>query len=361
MWLHYLIFIYIILTFVISRAINKKNKNKIFLLLNFIFLFILPAFRNVSVGNDTVEYYRIFDMVSSMKSINGLFNISRYEIGYLLLNYLVTRVTNNFNVILFITSFIYLYSVFRFIKKYSNSKFMAVMLFFTFSAYYLVFNIQRQCIAIAIFLYAIKFLENKQHIKYIILILLATMFHYVAIVLLALCFIPKINLHSKGQAFIYLIISCFAAYCMSYFITKFGSYIPYFGHYLTNSEYGQGGVRIASIILAGIRLGIIILILVINGFKEDNSKKDTNYLFNYIAFLDCIISLASIKFNLCDRIEDYLCVVFIVMISNSINCLNIKTNKYIINISLILITMTYLTISLIIRSNWYGIFPYEFL
>lgn len=360
MWLHYFIFIYIVFTYMISKIINKKFNDRIFLALNFIFLLILAAFRDVSVGNDTVEYYRIFNLVSSINFIDGIFNISRYEIGYLLLNYVVTRFTNNFNIILFITSFLYLYSTFKFIEKYSKSKFMAVMLFFTFSMYYLIFNIQRQCIAIAIFLYAIKFLENKQYIRYIISILLATMFHYIAIILLCLCYIPKINLYNKKIAVKSVLFSCFIAYVIAYVVTKFGVYIPYFGHYLIDSEYSKGGIRIASVILAGIRLGIIILILFINGFKENNSKTNADYIFNYIAFLDCIIALASIKFNLYDRVEDYLCIIFIVMISNSISSLKIKANKYIINATLVIITMAYLTVSLIIKSNWYGIFPYAF-
>ncbi len=358
MWLHYCIFIYIVLTFAISKIINKKFSNKIFLTLNFIFLFMLAAFRDVSVGNDTIEYYRIFNLISSIESVNEIFNISRYEIGYLLLNYLITRFTNNFNVLLFITSYIYIYSVFKFIERYSESKFMAVMLFFTLSMYYLIFNIQRQCIAIAIFLYAIKFLENKQYARYIISILLATMFHYIAAILLLLCFIPKIKLYNKKLAYKYVILSGLIACFIAYFVTKFGIYIPYFGHYLIDSEYSQGGIRIASVILAGIRLGMIILIISINGFKADNSKTNIDYIFNYVVILDCIISLAAIGFNLYDRVEDYLCIIFIVMISNSISSLKIKTNKYVIGTGLILITMSYLTISLIIKSNWYGIFPY---
>jgi putative polysaccharide polymerase protein len=361
MWLHYFIFIYIVLTFIISKVINKKFSDKIFLFLNFLLLFILAAFRDVSVGNDTQEYYRVFKTISLTNSINGIFITSRFEIGYLLLNYLITRFTNNFNVLLFITSFIYLYSVFKFIDKYSKSKFVAIMLFFTFSMYYSIFNIQRQCIAIAIFLYAIRFLEKKQYIRYVLLILFATMFHYIAILLIFLCFIPKIDLYNKKIAYKYIILACFAACLIAYCITRFGIYIPYFGHYLTNSKYSEGGIRLASIALAGIRLGIIILLIIINGFKEHKSQNNLDYIFNYIAFLDCTISLAAIKFNLYDRVEDYLCIVFLVMISNSINSLDIKTNKYIINSILILITMFYLTISLMIRSNWYGIFPYVFI
>lgn len=361
MWLHYLIFFYIILTFMISKAINTKNSNKIFLFLNFIFFLFLASLRDVNVGNDTIEYYRIFDAISSIKSIYEIINISRYELGYLFLNFVITRITNNFNVILFVTSFIYLYSVFKFIERYADSKFLAIILFFTLSAYYLIFNIQRQCIAIAIFLYAIRFLEEKKYVRYISAILVAASFHYIAIILIFLCFVPKINIYDKKITFKYLILSCFFAYFIADFIMKIGTYIPYFGHYITDSEYSKGGVRIASIVLVLIRLGMLVFLSYINGFKKKNVITNREYIFNYIAFLDCVVSLTSIKFNLCDRVEDYFCIIFIVMIANAISYLDIKTNRDIISFTLILVTMLYLTISLSIRSNWYGIFPYKFI
>ena len=85
-------------------------------------------------------------------------DISRFEIGYVFLNYFVAQIGGNFTVLLGFISIIYLSSIFRFIGKYALSNSIAILLTFTFSMFYDLLNVGRQCLAVAIFLYGIDYL-----------------------------------------------------------------------------------------------------------------------------------------------------------------------------------------------------------
>ncbi len=361
MLIHYLITLSLLLIAVISVFFsNKKSKNKICLVLFFLIFFVFAAFRSVNVGNDTVEYKRVFDSISFSPSLNEAVNSTRYEAGYVTYNYLLSKITNNFQAVLIINSAIYIAASLWFINKYSKNTNKTILLFFTFGLYYLIMNIERQCIAISIFLFAIPFLENKKYIKYSALILLATLFHSISIILLALIIIPKIDLSKSKNIIKWGIIGVIILALSNFTLQWIISLFPYFQHYFNNSIYAKGGTRIASVIMCLIRIIMIGIIIIINKGKFKNIKSEKELVLNKLLYLDFIISIASIGFNLYDRIEKFVCIGCIVAIVNQIEVMKNPINQKIAYGLLLIISFAYLTISLILRPEWSGIFPYSF-
>lgn len=360
MWLHYFIFIYILASCMIFCGIYKNNK--LFISTVFLLFFILAAFRNVSVGNDTVEYYRIFNLISKQTDIMTALTATRYEIGYIALNFIVSRFTTNFNVLLAIIAAIYLLSVVRFINKYSEYYSMTVILFFTMSSYYVLMNIERQCIAVAIILYAVPFLEQKKYVKYIASSIFASLFQSVAVIFILLIFLPRINMAESKQVFKWILL-CFAGIIIiSFSVQRILVYLPYYQHYLNESMYGNGGVRSASLAFFCIRIFSLLLVYAVGGFHyQKHSQERSIDLLNKMMFLDCLVAAASISFNMYDRIEGYLCLGFIISITNAINNMKKINNRRIITILMVGVTFAYVTVTLIFRSNWSGIFPYSFM
>lgn len=360
MWIHFLIF-FLICFFAYFRNPNKKNNNKYLCLFIFLILFIFAGLRSVNVGNDTPEYYRIFQLISNQSSLKNALTLTRYEPGYIIYNFILSRFTSNFQWVLLMNSGIYLAAVVWFINKYAKSFQKAIILFFSFGLYYNVMNLERQCIAIAFFLFAISFLENKKYVKYTILILLAASFHAMSLILLVLMIIPQIDFSNRKDIFRWGIISIFFLIIFNYAIGRLTRYFPYLSHYLTDSIYSDGGIRVASLALLGIRLIAVGLILLVNGGKlnyEDSTASAS--IFNKLLLMDCVISIAAIQFNMYDRIEKYVCIGYIVAISNYIEALSRRANKKIIYIIVFLCSFGYLTASLIYRPDWTGIFPYSF-
>lgn len=364
MIVHFLLFAIISVIAIFGLQSKQSNKKTILsLIIIFSVLLFFAGFRATSVGNDTKEYKRIFDIVSNEKSISDAIKSTRYEPGYIAYNFLVSRITDNFQYILIINSAIYIFASIWFIKKYSLSTPKTIMLYFTFGLYYLIMNIERQCIAISFFLFAIPFLENKRILPYILLILLASTFHSTSIILLILIFVPKVDFEKKTNILKWIVISLISVVLINYGINWIANISPYIGHYLTNSIYSKGNIRIASILMFVLRIIFISLIIILNKGKiiktiQTNNRKQM--ILDKILVLDCIISLAAIGFNMYDRIEKFFCLGYIISIVNYIATMKSKTNRLVAYTLILLLSFSYLTISFIYRSEWSGIFPYAF-
>ena len=87
----------------------------------FLLFYVFAAFRSLEVGNDTQEYYRIFRLISNQQSLTTALTVSRYEVGYIIYNYVISRVTSNFQWILAINSGVYIGASIWFVNKYSTS------------------------------------------------------------------------------------------------------------------------------------------------------------------------------------------------------------------------------------------------
>ena len=367
MWLHYFLFMAIIVFCVLQKMlVPYSNRKRILLWGTFLLFLVFIAFRAYTVGNDTPEYYRLFKLIKSQSSISDIASATRYEIGYITLNYLVSRITDNFTVLLIIITAFYLYSSFRVIRRYSESPELSIVLMFTLSLFYLAMNIERQCIAMAIFYFAIPFLEKKRRFIYCLIIVVASLFHSASIILMILAFLPRIDFSDRKTLLKWGIISLAVLAFLNIGITKVLSFFHYFQHYYTNSIYSEGGIRSASIAFFAIRFLIVLLVKIIGGFKwqEDNSS-DNMSVFDMLLFFDLVVAAASIGFNLFDRLENYFSLGYIIVVVNAICSLNDKdmvqkNNKIIATVLVVTLSFAYMTATVVFRSSWSGIFPYSF-
>ena len=359
MWLHFILFFLLLL---ISYIFPPKagGKNKVFLFLTFMLLFVIAAFRSYTVGNDTPEYYRVFKLISSTNSIQNALTVSRYDVGYIVLNYIVSHLHGDFTMLLCIITGFYLISVLRVLNKYSSNIRIAVLAFFAFSAFYDIMNVLRQSIAIAIFLFSLDFLIERKPLKYFAIVICATFFHSTSIILLLVYFVPRANFSKLKDVFKWVAIGGIGIIGLNYMIAIFTSFFPYYAHYF-NSIYSVGGVRIASIGFLLVRLSIVVLLFMTGGIHLFAKIADTksNVLLQ-LMMIDVLCSLASIGFNLFDRIEGFFTLGFILLMTNACETMTITNNKIIIRVLSVGIPLAYLTVTLIWRSNWYGLFPYSF-
>ena len=87
MIVHYLLFFLLLfITFLLNKR-SKRNLN-IYYFLVFVIFFIIISFRRFDIGNDTQEYYRVFEIIKQKSSILSIIGLTRYEIGYTFLCYI---------------------------------------------------------------------------------------------------------------------------------------------------------------------------------------------------------------------------------------------------------------------------------
>ncbi len=111
------------------------------------------------------------------------------EPGYLILNFVVGQFTDNFQILLVVNAIIgilFFYKAMEYERKHINLG-LAVFLFSTILYFYYI-GIMRLFLAASITAYALKYVIEKKTAKYIIWILIASMFHYSALFMLFLVY-----------------------------------------------------------------------------------------------------------------------------------------------------------------------------
>jgi len=169
-----------ILLFALILFLNKvfKKDKKRFCFYTGVILWLLVALRNVKLGlNDTENiYYPIF-LNMQFISFADILNIANYsgKLFYMLTKVLGTFIIN-YNLYLAVIGVPFIASVMYLIYKYSKYPIISVFLFI--ALYYLYsFFLLRQVIAIGIIVFSYKFILEKKPIKFIILVMIAVLFH----------------------------------------------------------------------------------------------------------------------------------------------------------------------------------------
>ena len=178
----------------ITQRISEKNNKKIIILLSLLVILVPSAFaglRDTKIGTD-VELYVTpnFYYATQSASLGEYFETSKEEPLYTIMNFVVSRFTNDVNWLLFIIQLIMTSLVY--VTIYKQRKRMPMwfgMMVYMILFYTRFLNLIRQGIAVCIVVFAFNFIEDKKPIKYFASIIIAMLFHRTAIVALPLYFI----------------------------------------------------------------------------------------------------------------------------------------------------------------------------
>ncbi len=273
----------------------------------------------------------------------------QFEYGFSILNKVVSYFTNNFQLLIIICSFITIGFVSFSIYKNSTHKFYSFFLYITLSFYYSSFNLIRQGVSIAISLLGLKYLIERNFLKYLLVILIAASFHYSVLIMIPIYFIANINLTYKK--FIFFLSFSFIVYIFLDDIVKFGIKIfPTYEPYLY-TEFLQGKT-FSSIILP---LFIFLILIIFRKYILYQNKKNMIYL--NIAYFCLLISLFQTKIGILDRFPYYLNAISIFSIPILIDCFKDRAQKNLVAGLIIIFGILYNIYSFI--SGFYGVVPYE--
>lgn len=223
---------------------RKKIPNYFFIIPSFLLLFFISTFRG-DFNTDYRNYTNIFHLINNY-SLTDVFTVGfNIENGYILLNKLIGMFTDNEIYLFAITTFIILYGFYHQFNKYSVNIWLSVLMFVTAGSYYASFNITRQILTVAIIFMGSKFLYERKFFKYLLVVILATLFHKSAIIMLPFYFILnfRINLRNMffilaGSVFIILFFDSILAFVQNY------AYDNY-----TEDAYGMDGQRFTNAVL----------------------------------------------------------------------------------------------------------------
>ena len=174
---------------------SEKTEKKIVKWTLVMMALLLPSWlagvRDFTIGSDVLLYGKgWFERACSYDSLVSFMNkANEYSIGigYATVNYLVSRMTHNFHVFLFVYQFIQVCIVYLAVKPLEKEISITFAFFVYFFCYYnMSLNILRQIMAVMIVLFGYRYVLKHNLFKFLLTIVVAYTFHSSAIIGLAL-------------------------------------------------------------------------------------------------------------------------------------------------------------------------------
>ncbi len=156
-----------------------------------IVIFLLMAFRSF-VGTDYLSYAQLYNYFnfSEMTDVAGL----AHEKGFVVPLKILCDIFDNYHALFAVTAFIIAAACAVYIYKFSSNPCISALAFVCFGMLFYSMNFIRQVMAGIIVMYALEFIREKSFLRYLVAVLLASCFHWSALVMIPFYFILQIKL-----------------------------------------------------------------------------------------------------------------------------------------------------------------------
>ena len=290
MWLYLLIFFIPVFFFLSTNPGRNQHSSFLFLFLLGLSLFV--GFSDMFGGYDRYIYGEIFDNIADVTTIKGdysdslLYNFYSNEIGYTLLNVLISFFTENRYIFILIVTLIIYTLLFISIKKYTVNYPLATILFLGLW-FFFTFTYLRQVLAATIVWLGIQYVIERKFWKFMMVVLIGFSMHNSAIIFFPLYFIPQRKFSPKliVGIMLSLLVLGLSSIPNSFFEVYESSSIVE-----RHAEYNaSGGLRVAYILEA-----FFFLYLILKNYKNIPNDKQHVVLLN-MALVFCGILLLFVR------------------------------------------------------------------
>ena len=308
-----------LLTCIIVARITIEDK-KIFCIISGSLLYLLVALRSINIGlSDTSQtYLNNFNWIRASSLQDILNNTpSSSSIVFNLFTKFIQLFTSNYHIYIAVIGIPYILAVTYLIQKYSKYPLLSYMFFIAY--YYLYsFFLVRQVLAMSFVIFSFKYLKEKKFIKFVSLILIASLFHSSAIfVLIAYPFCHFVKFGVKNYIFIFLAY-VFATSLKGVIFRLISLYSPLTSSYIENGIYGTSdGVFTFSIL-------INVLLITLGYIANKKVNYDDNILYNLATLGSIVLCFTPIVTEFY-RLSLYFNVFNVILISNDM--INLKDSE----------------------------------
>lgn len=248
--------IFLIAVLLAACSVGRKENRTYLYWLSFFALFIFAALR-YDFGNDYMSYYHNYIAIK-----RGDWSTYGNQYLFTIINY----ISPSFDFLVISTSFLFLRSVYRLLKDTLSAEYIWLGLFiFLFSPYIFLVNLSamRQCLAMLLFVAATKYAINgsvRNFIKYAVVIIIATLIHKSAILLLPIYFLANNKPIKRVHIELVLVITALLLLSEKLFPTLIDSFLAAFADKNYNSYVASGNKNsLRSILLSFIPLFYLLL------------------------------------------------------------------------------------------------------
>lgn len=295
------------------KYINKNNYT--FFDWIVLIIMILVCGLRYNVGSDYLIYYDMF------------YYLSRHQTVELIPKYIIVLFNQyhySFYTFIFFIAALTLFIFYLSFKKNSKQPAFSLILFISLGYYAMCFNGIRQMLAAAICLYATKYIREKKFIKYSLLIVIASLCHTTALIMLPFYFFNKINLSKKRLLQLFFLFSLSFLIYDSFFEFVTSNITQYSIYKIKNdlTFWSPGiGTYINSL------LNMFVIFLCVLKKEEIENDNPSNRIYLHIVLISTIFYSLCFVNALFIRIAYYFSIYLIFLIPSLIKCCINKNNK----------------------------------
>lgn len=315
---------------------------------------VLMAMFRYNNGADYLMYMSMFKIYGAKgASISSFSSVKVTEIGFFLLIKICSFIFNNQYFIFYgIIALIICGFMYAGIWQQSTNVVFSVFLFYAAGTYFDSFNGLRQYIAVAIVVYALKYIYINDFKHYCVWIVLAALFHYSALIMIPFFFIRFIEIDLKTACSI--VLTCLIGGKILYNIVSYILQFTRYRYFLTSVEY-EIMVTQASILYT------TIISLLTFGYSKIFMKSVSpklQIMMNMQSIVWCSAVL-SLSIPLAWRVQYYFLPFEILYIPCFISEIKQKNRRVFLGI-FFSVMYTIITVYGIMENDWYNCVPYNF-
>lgn len=323
------------------------------------YLFVISAIR-YDVGKDYLHWVEVYEWIE-----NGLSAGNYVELGYRYLNKLIINIPFlNVYWLFGITSAMIIFPFGYYIKKHVKEEylFLSLFLFIGTGVFFASLNLVRQYVAIVILMLGFDYLENNQYIKFLIVIVVASLFHTSAFIMIPFMILYILfkdkstnNIYNKILICLYIFSLIFIFIDLRQLLNIFSFLLPERWVWYLESDYLNS--RNYSSVVKQLVPNLILVFLYLNRNKFADNKNA--YLHYLLLFVNVILTNCFYGIMVLVRLSNYFDISLIFVLP--VICEIIKDNKNLSRLGYLSIIgyYTLLTIVTIFLMNGHGVIPYN--
>lgn len=296
-------------------------KYQLFFFCSFLTLFLVSALRD-NVGRDYIGYANAFLRVNNNTLTSS--DENWLSIGFRFLSKIVGFFFGKENYIMMfaIISFVTIFFLYKAIYLLSDNWTLSLFILLSICLYYQSFNQLRQIMAVSIAVFGLYYLQRNELRKYILVILIATLIHTSAIVMLILAIVGKWEINKKNMLIYFgVTVALYVGFDIVIMILQYTNYgRTYLEWSLYNTSYES-----SSILLLMVRLVLMVGCLL---FSKETIKRNPKTIVFYNAIIICtVVQLLTIKLYLFARVTWYFYIPYIFLIPEVLQTIHSKFTK----------------------------------
>lgn len=250
-----------------GRISRQQACNCLCLFSIFVILFAVSACR-MNVGNDYAKYVDFMHLIAC-----DAYSYVPTEVGF---NALVTVLyelagSENFLLVFAVFAFVTIGLFLKAMYEQSDSFGWSFFLFMAFGFYFSTFNTVRYYLALAMALYAVKYVLRKEWVKFVLLVMLGAAFHKSMLVVIPLYFLATLA-WKRWQLLL------MAAFCSTFFFLQdfYLKVVVFLYPSYEDTEYLAGGISWFNILRCA---GVLIFSLLYYRQAVEGSRRNRFYFF----------------------------------------------------------------------------------